>query len=186
MAWIMTGIGGRGAALCLVGAAAAWPGHARGGSGWDEAGTIGRDMLVVGALALPAIEGDWKGELQAGASLGAAFLATEALKQGLPSRRPDGSDRRSFPSGHTSLSFAAAATLHNRYGWKLGLPAQMVAAFVGGSRVAADRHHWYDVAVGAAIGEASGLLLTIRQNDHVRLLPWGGTTGGGATFALRF
>src|SRR3546814_3471276 len=45
------------------------------------------------------------------------------LKEVFPSRRPDGSDDKSFPSGHTSTSFAAAATLHNRYGWEAGLPA---------------------------------------------------------------
>jgi membrane-associated phospholipid phosphatase len=172
--------------LLLVGMAAALPVQAGAASGWDEAGTIGRDILVAGALGLPALEGDWKGDLQAGISLGAAFLATEALKQAFPSRRPDGSDRRSFPSGHTSLSFAAAATLQNRYGWQIGLPAQLLAAAVGGSRVAAGKHHWYDVAVGAAIGEASGLLLTSRRDPRVRLVPWGSVSGAGAALAFRF
>lgn len=100
--------------------------------------------------------------------------------------RPDGSDRRSFPSSHTATSFAAAASLQNRYGWQLGVPAQLVAAFVGLARVKADKHHWYDVIAGAAIGEASVFLITTRHDANVRILPWGDSKGGGVAMAMRF
>jgi membrane-associated phospholipid phosphatase len=153
---------------------------------WDDASRIGEVALVGTALALPSIRGDWDGTLQAGGSVGAAWLVTEGLKETFPERRPDGSDRRSFPSGHASLSFAAAATMQNRYGWRVGLPATLVAAFVGYARVRAERHHWYDVVAGAAIGEASGFLITSRHDANVRVLPWGDTHGGGVAMALRF
>jgi membrane-associated phospholipid phosphatase len=162
------------------------PTAARNTRAWGESSSIGRDVLVVAALGLPAIEGDWKGDLEAGGSMGAAFLLTEGLKQAFPERRPDGSDNKSFPSGHASVSFAAAASLQNRYGWQVGLPAQLVAAFVGLGRVEARKHHWYDVAAGAAIGEGSGFLITSKRNDSVRLLPWGDTTGGGVALTMRF
>lgn len=154
--------------------------------GWDDASRVGEISLVAAALGVPAVQSDWKGDLQAGASIGAAALIATGLKEAFPERRPDGSDRKSFPSGHASISFAAAATLENRYGWKVGLPATIVATFVGLARVQARKHHWYDVAAGAAIGETSGLLLTSKHDHAVRMLPWGDTQGGGLAFAMRF
>ena len=162
------------------------PANARDVWTWKTAGNVSRDALVVFALGLPAVRGDWEGDLQAAGSIGSAFLATEALKRAFPETRPDLSDRKSFPSGHTSSAFAAAATIQNRYGWKLGVPAQFVAAFVGLSRVEARKHHWYDVVVGAAIGEASGFLITSKSNSDIRVLPWGDSHGGGAAIALKF
>lgn len=154
--------------------------------GWDDAGSIARDALVVAAFGVPAVQGDWDGVLQAGGSVGVAAGATYGLKEAFPERRPDGSDDKSFPSGHTSVSFAAAATLHNRYGWEVGVPAQLVAAFVGLSRVEAKKHHVHDVLVGAAIGEASGFLITRKASDRVQIFPWGDTRGAGVDVTFRF
>jgi membrane-associated phospholipid phosphatase len=153
---------------------------------WDDASRVGEAALVGTALVLPSVRGDWNGTLQAGGSVGAAWLITEGLKQTFPETRPDGSDRRSFPSGHASLSFAAAATMQNRYGWQIGIPAHLVAAFVGYARVRANKHHWYDVIAGAAVGEVSGLLITRRHDANVRVLPWGDTHGGGIALGLNF
>ncbi|NNM77740.1 phosphatase PAP2 family protein [Sphingomonas sp. ID1715] len=176
-----TNILGAAVALSLPAAAAA-----RDAAAWDSAGGIARDALVVAALGVPAIKGDWRGDAEAGASLGSAALATYGLKRAFPELRPDGSDRKSFPSGHSSISFAAAATLQNRYGWRIGLPAQLVAGFVGISRIEARKHHWYDVVAGAAVGEASGFLLTTRRNSSVRVLPWAGSGDAGVTALVRF
>lgn len=154
--------------------------------GWDDASSVGEIALVTAALGVPAVQGDWTGDLQAGASVGAAALIATGLKEVFPETRPDGSNRKSFPSGHTAISFAAAASLQNRYGWEVGLPATLVATFVGIARVKARKHHWYDVVAGAAIGEASGLLITTKRNQNVRLLPWGDTKGGGLAFAMNF
>lgn len=154
--------------------------------GWSQASGIARDIVVAGALGLPAVRQDWDGVLQACGSVGAAVLVSEGLKEAFPKLRPDGSDRRSFPSGHTATAFAAAASLQNRYGWEVGVPAQMVAAFVGVARVKARKHHWYDVAAGAAIGEASGFLITSRRDERVRIMPWAESHGAGVDLALRF
>ena len=154
--------------------------------GWGQAGSIARDGLVAVAFGLPVFHGDWRGAEQAGLSVGAAFATTEGLKQLIPEQRPDGSDYKSFPSGHTSVSFAAAATLEKRYGWQVGVPAHVVAAFVGVSRVEAKKHFVGDVLVGAAIGEASGWLLSSRRDAAVHWLPWGDAHGGGASVALQF
>lgn len=171
---------------CIVGALLAQPASARDTKAWGQASSIGRDALVVAALGIPAIQRDWTGDLEAGGSMVAAFGITEGLKAAFPEQRPDGSDDKSFPSGHASVSFAAAASLQNRYGWKVGLPAQLVAAFVGLGRVEARRHHWYDVVAGAAIGEGSGFLITSKRDSSVRVMPWGDTSGAGAAIAMRF
>ena len=89
--------------------------------GWSDAGTAAEIGLVVIALGAPAVQEDWNGNLQAAGSIAAAGLITQGLKETFPKLRPDGSDYRSFPSGHTSVFFAAAATIINRYGWKAGI-----------------------------------------------------------------
>jgi membrane-associated phospholipid phosphatase len=167
-------------ALCLPAAAQANP------RGWDRASTIARDALIGAALGVPAIQGDWRGDLQAAGSLAAAGGTTFVLKELIHERRPDGSDDRGFPSGHTSIAFAAAAGLEKRYGWHAGLPALLVASFVGVARVNADKHYVHDVLAGAAIGTAGGLLLTTRHDDAVRLTPWSAHRGGGLSLAMAF
>lgn len=134
---------------------------------WATASDIGRDGLVLAALDLPSVDGDWKGTKQAAFSLGATALVTTALKETISEDRPDGSNNKSFPSGHTSISFAAAATLQKRTGWQVGIPAHIVAAFVGVARVEADKHFAHDVVAGAVIGEAAGWALTSRKNEKV-------------------
>ena len=154
--------------------------------GWDNASSVGRDLIVVTAVGLPIVQGDGNGMLLAGGSVVTSGLVSYGLKEAFPEWRPDRSDRKSFPSGHTAVSFAAAANLHNRYGWKVGLPAQALATFVGVARVKADKHHWYDVVAGAAIGEASGFLITSKRDENVRVFPWGNSKGAGLVLVAVF
>jgi membrane-associated phospholipid phosphatase len=154
--------------------------------GWDQASSIGRDALVAASLGMPAVHGDWMGDLQAGGSLLLADGTAYGLKALFPETRPDHSDRKSFPSGHSAIAFAAAATMENREGWRVGLPAFALASFVGIARVEARKHHWYDCVAGAAVGTGSGFLLTSQRDDHVRLTPWADGGGGGLALAARF
>jgi membrane-associated phospholipid phosphatase len=86
----------------------------------------------------------------------ATLVLTLALKSGVPAMRPDGSDTRSFPSGHASLSACAAVSLipllpHSP------LTSLLLAAgplLVGASRVVLRRHHARDVLAGWALGAA--------------------------------
>jgi membrane-associated phospholipid phosphatase len=93
-----------------------------------------------------------------------SFLVNQAVTQGLKytihKDRPDDSDDHSFPSGHTSTTFQAAAFIHKRYGWKYSIPAYLGAAFTGYSRVDADKHYVEDVLAGAAIGTISSFYFT--------------------------
>jgi membrane-associated phospholipid phosphatase len=153
---------------------------------WNDVSTVGAGFLVGTALLIPTIRDDWEGGGEAIGSIGAAALVSQSLKKFFPEMRPDGSDRRSFPSLHTGIAFASAATIQNRYGWKIGIPAQIVATFVGVSRVKAHKHHWHDVTVGAAIGELSGFLITEKETDRVRIMPWGDSKGGGFALTAKF
>jgi len=62
----------------------------------------------------------------------------------------------SFPSGHTSASFATATVIQRRFGWRAGLPAYVLASYVGLSRLHRN-HYLSDVAFGAGLGIAAGL-----------------------------
>ena len=173
-------------ALSLAAASLPTGASAGGPEFWDDASRVGEVSLVAGGFALNAARRDEAGALQLAGSLGAAFATTEILKRTFPTLRPDGSDRRSFPSGHTSASFAAAASIHRRHGWEAGVPATLVAAFVGYARVRADRHRWEDVIVGAAIGEAAGFLISRPRNANVALVPWASTREAGVTVSAAF
>ena len=154
---------------------------------WATASDVGVAALSIAALGVPLAKGDKQGAFQAAGSIGASALVTTGLKEAFPELRPDGSDRKSFPSGHTSTAFAAAATLFNRQGASAGIPAMVAASFVGLARVQADKHHWYDVVVGAGIGTASGFLITNRRSERQALiLPWSDSKSAGVSLAMRF
>ena len=158
---------------------------------WDQASTIGVGILGAASLGVPLIGNDVigmdsTGLLMAGGSMAAGAGIAEGLKHVVHERRPDGSDSQSFPSAHTSVAFSAAGTLYARYGWQVGLPATLLASFVGVARVEAKKHHWYDVVAGAAIGEGSAFLITRPIDESVRLVPWGDSHGGGVAASVRF
>ncbi|MDI1295576.1 MAG: phosphatase PAP2 family protein, partial [bacterium] len=102
---------------------------------WETASTVGAGLLVTTAIGLPLAKDDWEGAGQAALSVGVAGGSAYLLKSIIREDRPDHSDQRSFPSGHAALSFSSAATLQRRYGWEIGLPAQVLAAFVAVARV---------------------------------------------------
>jgi len=78
------------------------------------------------------------------------------VKVAVSRERPDASDNRSFPSGHSSNAFTLAAVIERHYGWKAGVPAYAVAAAIGWARVEADKHYLSDVLAGATLGYIVG------------------------------
>ncbi len=85
---------------------------------------------------------------------------TIALKRITGRTRPDGSDSRSFPSGHTAGASCAAAVLWADHGPAAGIPAASLALYTCLSRVNMARHFPSDVVMGAAIGVACGIAAT--------------------------
>ncbi|HEY6221239.1 MAG TPA: phosphatase PAP2 family protein [Candidatus Eisenbacteria bacterium] len=97
------------------------------------------------------------------ASVAATTVTVALLKVATNRERPDGSNRNSFPSGHSGTSFAAATVLDRTYGLKVGLPAYGLAGFVAASRVVGNRHFFSDVVAGAVIGRFFGRIFTIHH-----------------------
>ena len=89
------------------------------------------------------------------ASMGVAFAGKTALKAMINEERPDHSDNKSFPSGHAAIAFAAARSIDKEFRkesiW-IPIAGYAAATALGVERVVSDRHHWYDVAAGAALG----------------------------------
>lgn len=81
--------------------------------------------------------------------------AVNTLKHTTQVMRPDGSNRHSFPSGHTATAFMTATMLSKEYGDKypwMSVGAYTVATATGLTRMVNNRHWLSDVMTGAAIG----------------------------------
>lgn len=81
---------------------------------------------------------------------------THAFKSAVQRSRPDGSNRLSFPSGHTSSAFAMASVFDAHYGHQVGIPAYLAAAGIGASRIERSKHHLSDGLAGATLGYLVG------------------------------
>lgn len=116
---------------------------------------------------------DKQGFWQLSKSVGTNLAATWILKYAIDKPRPEGrTDGHAFPSGHTSFAFQGASFLQRRYGWKYGIPAYAVAAYVGYSRLEGlnDRHDGWDILAGAAVGIGSTYLFTTPyMEEHFKL-----------------
>ena len=97
--------------------------------------------------------------------------------------RPTGS-AYSFPSGHTSATFASAAVVQHHLGWKAGAAAYAAASFVGWSRVRSYQHWLSDVAFAASVGIVSGRAVTRAHPRQWTMTPVT-IRGGIAVFVTR-
>ena len=105
---------------------------------------------------------DWTGLAEMSLTTGATVGTAYGLKYVIHEERPDHSDNKSFPSDTAALAFAPANYLWDRYGWQWGVPAYLVAGFVGYSRVEAKQHHWWDVAASAGLAFGYSKIFTTR------------------------
>lgn len=81
--------------------------------------------------------------------------AVNTLKQTTQVERPDGSNKHSFPSGHTATAFMTATMLTKEYQHKspwIGIGAYTVASATGLMRVVNNKHWLSDILAGAGIG----------------------------------
>lgn len=116
----------------------------------------GNLLYLAAGLGLPLLRDGRAGRnhaLRTADALGTSVLIAEGLKTIVRERRPDGSARDSFPSGHATAAFAVAtmeSQWHHREAplWYLG------ATLISASRVSLDRHYTQDVVAGAALGYA--------------------------------
>src|SRR5262245_13004402 len=98
-------------------------------------------------------------------------LVTLGLKESVRRTRPDGSNRRSFPSGPTSSAFAVATVVSHHYGLKSSIAAYTLAGLVGVSRIDARKHYLSDVVAGATTGYIVARTVT-RHTQLGRTVQW--------------
>ena len=101
-----------------------------------------------------------KGAFQFSQALAGTIVLSQGLKLVINKQRPNGENNNSFPSAHTSVTFASAAFVQKRYGCKYGIPAYLLAGYVGYTRIEANKHDIIDVAAGAVIGVTMSYLFT--------------------------
>lgn len=121
---------------------------------------------------------------------------TTAVKLAVGRERPDGSNRMSFPSGHTSNAFTAASVLAAHYGPRVGVPAYGLATFIAVSRLAASKHHFSDIVAGAGLGWGIGRAVVrrngrpptpaAREGPHVWVVPSRDPGGVGVAMVVSF
>jgi membrane-associated phospholipid phosphatase len=77
----------------------------------------------------------------------------------------------SFPSGHTTVAFAAATVFAMEYHNKPLVPilAYSAATLIGLSRIAENKHWATDVLTGAAVGYLTGKLVVNNYHRYARL-----------------
>ena len=77
------------------------------------------------------------------------------LKHVINVQRPDKTDYKSFPSGHTAFAFATAEFLRREFRqtspW-VGIGAYTAAIAIGTQRILYNKHYFTDVIAGAGIG----------------------------------
>ncbi len=147
-----------------------------------EAIQVTGDYIQI-ALPLTAITAtlclkDFTGSLQFAETFGTTLAVVFILKPMINERRPDTSGL-SFPSGHTAAAFSGAGFLQIRYGWPYGIPAYLLAAYVGFSRVYCYKHWTRDVIGGAAIGMAANVLFTRPYKEKCRIKAFLNKDSGG-------
>ncbi len=110
-------------------------------------------------------------------------ILTGSIKSSVRRGRPDGT-QFSFPSGHTSVTFASATVLQKHFGWKVGAPAFAVASYVAASRIQEKRHFLSDVAFGATLGIIAGRTVTIGRGEaRFAVAPMAAAGGAGVSFS---
>jgi membrane-associated phospholipid phosphatase len=165
----------------------------------DDLRSVARGAWLVSALAAPSdgVTGKASGLAVGVATLWLEDAVTGGIKDLAGRQRPDGSDDKSFTSGHAGTA-SAAATLARRNLEHLDLPGWLdgslriglhgIALGTGWARVEAEKHHVTDVLTGYAVGHflaafmQEAFMRSPMPQTEVRYLPLEG--GGAVTFTV--
>ncbi len=129
-----------------------------------------------------------------------ATATVQSIKKITRVERPDGSCKTSFPSGHTTIAFAAAEFLHTEYKdispW-YGIAGYIAATATGVMRLYNNKHWLSDIVAGAGFGILSTKLaywiypsikkkLFKDKNVSTMLLPYYLPGNAGLSFVHNF
>lgn len=128
----------------------------------DMAGQLIPNVLYAGGMALHNYYyGDADSRRRAiSMTKGSAYAValSSILKYTIRQPRPNGDNRHSFPSGHTTSASAFAAVVVCEHGWGFaGVSATILATLSGYSRLNDNQHYFHDVLAGAVIGTTYGI-----------------------------
>lgn len=161
----------------------------------DISGQLVPNALYAGGMAIAAWSGVSKGRSRAEFMVMAtteAVLISTILKYTVREQRPDSNQHTSFPSGHTTSAFAFASVVGAEHGWAWGVPAYLLAGFVGWSRINDNQHYLHDVLAGATIGTSVGLGIYYSRQKRTKsarnwqVLPMSLEDGGGLIAKLNW
>jgi membrane-associated phospholipid phosphatase len=138
------------------------PGHTYGAFAFQS--LIGVGMYTVGRIGKQAGFATTGADIMRAQLLGQLYV--QVLKFTVGRERPDGSNTQSFPSGHSASAFATASVLYRHYGWKVGVPAMTLAAYVATARVHDNKHYLSDVVFGGAMGIASQRTVMLHEGRY--------------------
>ena len=111
-------------------------------------------------------QSDREGQIELTKSLLSTVAVTYALKFATKEERPNHKNNRSFPSGHSAVTFSSASYLDKRYGLDVAMMPYVGAVWTAYSRVESKNHYTKDVVAGALIGIASSYLWTKTIDDR--------------------
>jgi hypothetical protein len=144
---------------------------------------LGSSAFIISASAATYIVGRARNQPRV-RHMGMDFIEATILSEGITQlikvavRRdrpvnPDGSDNPgySFPSGHATITFAAATVFQQHFGWKAAVPTYLVASYVAISRLHDNRHFASDVAFGAFDGIIIGRSVTWHGRHNFAMTP---------------
>ena len=112
-------------------------------------------------------------------------VLVEPLKLVAHRERPDGSNHRSFPSGHAAVIFATATVIERHLGWRKSVLGYTIASYVAMSRLHDNKHYLSDVIFGAAVGSIAGRTVVHHAADYWSFAPVRVPGGGVALLVTR-
>ncbi len=89
-------------------------------------------------------------------ALGLTQLIVGPIKVLTHRLRPNGTNHRSFPSGHTANTFAIARFIQRQTSTSIAVPFYALAAVTGAGRIEGRQHYLSDVVIGATMGVLAG------------------------------
>lgn len=131
------------------------------GCNWFDYGVAGAPLVANWVMKAAGVKSRSKLErmLTANAmALSISLGTSELLKSTIKETRPDGSDRRSFSSGHTSFAFVSATVLSREYGYIspwISVGSYTTATATQYLRIKHNKHWMHDLYMGAGIGTVS-------------------------------